>query len=147
MAGYTDKDILKTIQGLIHDLPNLVSQSDAQALTSQLTEIFSDIDDINNQSNVVTQALRIICEYPKARDELKARLIREYGVTSEVRLNMSYEEQPGHGEPIKPGSKVVCPVDPGHYIVRLRRKGQRCPQHNVELVEASEIRERNNNKE
>ena len=73
------------------------------------------------------------------RDELKARLIQEHGLQSEVRLLMAFEDVPGTGQPVPPGTRVVCPVDPTHLIKRLRVAGEKCPQHHVELVPEDQV--------
>lgn len=134
MSGYSDQEILEAIQQLRSNLSEVLLDADAKALEVQLQEILSQAADQDRQPLTVTRSLEAIREYPAARDELKARLIRMAGLRSETRLGMSFETIPGYGEPVRPGTRVVCPVDPTHYITRLRLKGQRCPQHNVELV-------------
>jgi len=135
MTGYSDYQLLEAVQKIAAELPMLLPDKDAGILEEKLKIILVDANKPDRVSEIVTDALKIISDYPPVRNELKAHLIRTIGLGSETRLGMFFEPTPGIGGATKPGKiMVVCPVDPSHYITQLRVKGQRCPQHNVELV-------------
>jgi hypothetical protein len=137
--AYTDQELLHAIRSLQARLTQILSNDQAQDLEARLQTALAHIDEPGNQPQAITHALEGVRFFPAARDELKVELIREAGLRKEDRLGMKLVDIIGDGGAIKPGERVVCPVDPTHLKKRLRIKGERCPQHNVELVDESSL--------
>ncbi len=133
--AYTSQELLQAIRSLQTRLTQILPKDQAQDLEERLQTALPHIDEPGQQPDAITQALEAIRLFPACRDELKAELIRHAGLRKEDRLGMKLVDIAGDGGAIRPGERVVCPVDPTHLKKRLRIKGERCPQHNVELVE------------
>ena len=129
----TDAEILQAVAGLRDEWPSLLGDDDA-TLERWLAEMPRDDPEAARQT--VNRILDLFGAHPQA----KTRLGSELGIKGDLyRALRGYEPLPVGEEEIPPGTWVVCPVDPGHYRVRLRQKGQRCPDHGRLLVRADSI--------
>lgn len=137
--AYSDQELLQAIQALQARLSQILPNDQVRELEIRLQTAMADIDDPRQRPKAITQALEVIRIFPAARDELRAELIRQAGLRSEDRLGMKLVDIIGDGEAVRPGERVVCPVDPTHLRKLLRIKGERCPQHNVELITESSV--------
>ena len=142
MTTYTNEEILASIQQLLDKLPLLLPPLDAKALSAQLSEILMHLETPDLKVKNITLAFDAISQYEIAHDELKVTLIRSHGLQNETRLGMEFDLSPGLGSIVKPGEKAVCPVKP-HYKITVHTRGQRCPQHNIELVPARVVNPQN----
>jgi hypothetical protein len=141
MAGYTEQEILIAIAVLRREIPHLLPEQDARQLEEQLAKVLGGCGEETKESGQkLVEAMEIIQNYPQAQNRLTALLYQQIELRSESHRGVFGDETPpGIGEAVKPGAVWVCPDEPGHFRTRLRFKGQRCPQHNVELVPAESI--------
>ena len=137
--AYTDQELLQAIRSLQARLTQILPADEARDLQARLQTVLADIDEPAPPPQAVTLALEAIRVFPACREELKAELIRQAGLRTEDRLGIRLVDIAGDGDAISPGERVVCPVDPTHLKRRLRIKGERCPQHNVELVKEGSL--------
>lgn len=133
MAEYTDEEYLEALRKLRRDLYQVLPPDKADQLGQQLDNLLSQADDPNLLPAAIDFALDAVRDHPPAPDHLEALIERQSGKKSAERLRL-YTPPAGPPVPVQPGTRVCCPVDPTHLITRLRRQGQRCPQHNVLLV-------------
>ncbi|MEK6407974.1 MAG: hypothetical protein AABN34_13515 [Acidobacteriota bacterium] len=138
--AYTDQELLQAIRSLEARLSQILPNDQAQDLEARLQTALAHVNEPGQQPLAITQALEAIRPFPAGRDEIKAELIRQAGLRKDDGLGMKLVDIAGDGGAIKPGGRVVCPVDPTHLKKRLRIKGERCQQHNVELVEEGSLR-------
>jgi NADH-quinone oxidoreductase subunit I len=68
------------------------------------------------------------------------RIASEKAAAKKAPAKSGYEPILGDVKKIKPGAEMVCPRDPAHLKTRLSSVGQRCPDHDVELVRADSIK-------
>jgi hypothetical protein len=133
MPNYTDEEYVEALRQLRRDLDQILPQQSAEQLGKQLDNLLSQADDPHRLPASVDFSLDAIRDHPPAPDHLEDLLRRLAGIKSAHRLRL-LTTPAGPPVPIPPGTRVCCPVDPTHLIARLRRKGQRCPQHNARLV-------------
>ena len=126
-----DNEILQAVERLRDEWPDLVG-GDAGDLARWLGE--TAYDDPESLRHTANRVLDLLERHPQAR----ARVFGELGITVDRRSGGVYFQPPGDPALVAPGALVVCPVDPGHYKVRLRQAGQRCPEHSALLVAAQE---------
>jgi len=137
--AYTNQELLQAIRSFQARLTQILPTDQAQGLEARLQAALVHIDEPGQQPEAIAQALEAIRLFPAGRDELNAELVRLAGLRKGDRLRTKLVDIAGDGGAIRPGERVVCPVDPTHLKKRLRIKGERCPQHNVELIEESSL--------
>jgi hypothetical protein len=137
--AYSDQELLEAIRALQSRLDQVLPGEQGRDLSGRLEGSLTQVEEPTRSSRAITLALETIRNYPAAFNELKAELVRQAGAKREDRLGMKMVDIIGDGGAVRPGERVVCPVDPRHLQKRLRVKGERCPQHNVELVAESGV--------
>jgi len=132
MAEFSDEEYLEALRSLRSDLEDLLSPQVADQLGKQLDNLLSQTDRPERLSAAVDFALDSVRDHEPALQRLKDIMEEQSGGETADRLRFS--PVPGPPIPITPNARVCCPVDPTHLRTPLRRRGQRCPQHNVLLV-------------
>jgi hypothetical protein len=133
VAEYTDEEYLEALRKLRQDLDQILPPEPAEQLGKQLDNLLSQADDTSLLPASIDFALDAVRDHPPAPDYLEDLLKQRAGFKNADRLRL-YTPPAGPPVPVQPGTRVCCPVDPTHLITRLRRQGQRCPQHDVALV-------------
>lgn len=141
MGNYTDQQILAAIEKLRPALPALLSAEQARQLDSRLAEILQSAAAPVSEPEAAARALEAVGGYSEAQEALVILLVRAAEESDSLRFMGDFQPAPGSAQPLPPGARMVCPVDPMHYSRRLRVAGQRlhCPEHEVELVPESAV--------
>ena len=122
----------QAIEELRSDLPRLLLSEEAQLLDEAIRQLVQQRDDPNTSAQALDQALDLLRAYPVAQQQLQS-ILDEFGLIATTRI---FNVVPGGPSPIRPGTLLVCPIDPAHYQLVLRMDGQSfcCPEHEVKLV-------------
>ncbi len=128
--------ILQAVERLRDEWPALLGD-DAATLAGWLA---APGDDAEAVRQTVNRILALLQRHPQARQQISSELGLEGDPLQVLRgadvILFDYDPPAGGLDDIPVGALMVCPVDPTHYRVPLRQKGQPlvCPEHGAPLA-------------